>query len=240
MFHFTTFAQKLIHMKYLLLLFISSLIVFISCSSPAVKEQNVEVQQEEIIEEEEPFYGEDDLDEDPGIREADSLDSVMNAKVFPGVRNSQHYFVLDTLREEGDYSPRVVGVKIYDIYTDTLYQEFELDCQYIENSIQIDSYNFDAVDDFSVFESYYSGPNTSRIYFLWNTETGGYYKSKFEGTSLEFDHDKQLVYESNSCCAGTEKTVASYQVSADSLIMIEKTCFQYVDSLQDMVKVDCE
>ncbi len=71
---------------------------------------------------------------------------------------NNHYFkLLITKKEEEDI--RVVGVRVYEKQTDRLIQELELDCQFWGlNNISVGDYNFDGVDDFSVFESSYAGP----------------------------------------------------------------------------------
>ena len=151
------------------------------------------------------------------------------------------YFKIVISKTKEDFFGRVTGVKIFEKKTDKLLQELKMDCQLwgIEN-IDVDDYNFDGIEDFSVFESSYSGPNTSKLYFLFDPKTGKYFKSTFEGTSLEFDKNKKRIYESNQCCAGKYSSQAEYKVVNNKMVLIKKFCYEYNEKTEDLEKVKCE
>ena len=151
------------------------------------------------------------------------------------------YFKIVISKTKEDFFGKVTGVKIFEKKTDKLLQELKMDCQLwgIDN-INVDDYNFDGLEDFSVFESSYSGPNTSKLYFLFDPKTGKYFKSTFEGTSLEFDKNKKRIYESNQCCAGKYSSQAEYKVVNNKMVLIKKSCYEYNEKTEDLEKVKCE
>ena len=151
------------------------------------------------------------------------------------------YFKIVISKSKDDFFGKVTGVKIFEKKTDKLLQELKMDCQLwsIEN-IDVDDYNFDGLEDFSVFESSYSGPNTSKLYFLFDPKIGKYFKSTFEGTSLEFDKYKKRIYESNQCCAGRYSSHTEYKVVNNKMVLIKKSCYEYNEKTEDLEKVKCE
>jgi len=151
------------------------------------------------------------------------------------------YFKIIISKVKEDFFGKITGVKIFEKKTDRLLQELKMECQLrsIEN-IGVDDYNFDGYEDFSVFESSHAGPNTSSIYFLFDPKTGKYFKSTFEGTSLEFDKKKKRIYESNQCCAGRYSSQAEYKVVNNKMVLIKKSCYEYNEKTEDLEKVKCE
>lgn len=74
-------------------------------------------------------------------------------------------------------------IQIFQKKTDKLIQKFNVDCQFMGlYCISTGDFNFDGLTDFSIFESSYAGPNTSRLYFLYNPKTKKYFESSFSGT----------------------------------------------------------
>ncbi|MDR6922605.1 MULTISPECIES: XAC2610-related protein [Chryseobacterium] len=147
------------------------------------------------------------------------------------------YFKVVATKEKDHYYPMITSVKIFEKRTDKLLQELDVSCQlWGLNNISIDDFNFDGIDDFSVFESSYAGPNTSSIYFLYNKKTQKYYESSFSGISLEFDPVKKRVYERNQCCAGTVVTTVEYKVANNSLIPLAQHCYRWNDKKQKLVE----
>ena len=153
----------------------------------------------------------------------------------------EHYFKTIITKEKGDFFARITGIKIYEKKTDRLIQTIELDCQLsgIDN-VRVGDYNFDGIQDFSVFEASYAGPNTSSIYILRNPDSEKYTVSDFQGTSLEFDSAEKLIYEHNQCCAGTKHMTATYKVVNNKMVLIDKECLEYDDKKEDFIKVKCE
>ncbi|MBJ2124621.1 hypothetical protein [Flavobacterium sp. IB48] len=151
------------------------------------------------------------------------------------------YFKLVISKEKGSFYSKVSGVKIIEKKTDKLIQKVDVECQlWGLDNIDIGDYNFDGFEDFSVFESSYAGPNTSRIYFLYNPKTGKYFESSFSGTSLEFDSTAKRIYEHNQCCAGRSIQRAEYKVVNNKMILIKRTCMEYDEKTQDYKNIKCD
>ena len=165
-----------------------------------------------------------------------------NKELLQPVSLKDKYFKLIISKEKGNFYASVTGVKIIEKKTDKLIQQINnLDCQLSGlNNVSIDDYNFDGITEFSIFEKRYAGPNTSSLYFLFNPKTGQYFKSSFDGTSLEFDQKLKRIYERNQCCAGRSVMNAEYKVVNNKMILLKKTCLEYDEKKEDYKKVKCE
>jgi len=164
-----------------------------------------------------------------------------NREILQPVSLKGKYFKLIVSKQKGDFYAKVTGVKILEKKTDKLLQQIDLDCQlWGLNNITIGDYNFDGIEDFSVFESSYAGPNTSRLYFLYNPKTGKYFESGFSGTSLQFDSKTKRISEHNQCCAGRSVNTAEYKVVNNKMVLIKQTCLEYDDKTGDYKKVKCD
>lgn len=151
------------------------------------------------------------------------------------------YFKLVISKTKDNYYANVTGVKIFEKKTDKLIQQIDLECQlWGLNNINVGDYNFDGIDDFSVFEQSYVGPNTSSIYFIFNQKTNKYFDSGFIGTSLEFDNKAKRIYEHNQCCAGRSHMNAEYKVVNNKMVLIKKTCLEYNEKKDDYINVKCD
>ncbi|MCM0666773.1 XAC2610-related protein [Flavobacterium tyrosinilyticum] len=160
-------------------------------------------------------------------------------EILQPVSLKDKYFKLIILKEKG--SSTVSGIKIIEKKTDKLIQKVDIECQlWGLHNINVGDYNFDGFEEFSVFESSYAGPNTSRIYFLYNPKTGKYFESGFSGTSLEFDNKTKRIYEHNQCCAGRSVERTEYKVVNNKMVLIKKTCMEYDDKTQDYKKIKCD
>lgn len=183
------------------------------------------------------------LTKDFDIEYGDSIEWE-NREIIQPVSFKGYYFKLILTKSKDDFFARIAGVKILQKKSDSLIQQIDLDCQLLGiDNISIGDYNFDGVKDFSVFESSYAGPNTSRLYFLYSTKTKKYFNSGFEGTSLEFDSKKKRIFEHNQCCAGSQHTTAVYKVVNNKMVLIEQHCFIWDEKKQDLVErkmKDCE
>ncbi|NTS42857.1 hypothetical protein HRG84_18360 [Flavisolibacter sp. BT320] len=174
-----------------------------------------------------------------------SLDDGVNEKggeLLQPVSLGKHYFRLVVAKE--DAFAKVSGVKILEKKTDRLVQQLAVDCQLLGlNSIDTGDYNFDGLADFSVFEASYTGPNTSRLYFLFAPKTGSFVDSGFTGTSLEFDNKRKRIFERNQCCAGTSVTTAEYKVVQNKMVLLKQQCFKWDEKKQALVEhswKDCQ
>jgi len=175
------------------------------------------------------------------LHEFDSYDRTAFEKLelMQPESTKDNYFKLLISKKEGE-DIRVVGVRVYEKQTDRLIQELELDCQFWGlNNISVGDYNFDGVDDFSVFESSYAGPNTSSIYLLKDTKSDMYFISEISGISLEFDSGEKLIYEHNQCCAGRSYMNATYKLVDNKMVLIEQRCLEYDDEKEDFIEKDC-
>lgn len=153
----------------------------------------------------------------------------------------EHYFKTIITKEKGQLYGRISGVKIFHKKTDRLIQTIELDCQLFGiDNVSIGDYNFDGIEDFSIFESSYAGPNTSSIYILRNTNSEKYQISNFSGTSLNFDNESKLIYEHNQCCAGRNHMNATYKVVNNEMVLIEQKCLEYNEKKEDYIETKCE
>ncbi len=180
------------------------------------------------------------LNKDFDIGNGDNLEW-QNQELLQSESTKEHYFKTIITKEEGDFYARISGVKIYQKQTDRLIQTIELDCQLFGvDNVSVGDYNFDGIQDFSVFEASYAGPNTSSIYILRNPSSENYLKSNFSGTSLEFDNDSKLIYEHNQCCAGRSHMNATYKVVNNEMVLIEKKCLEYDEEKEDFIETDCE
>lgn len=145
------------------------------------------------------------------------------------------------ISKDKDGSFGVSGIKVIEKKTDKLIQKIDIGSPNLGLfNVSVGDYNFDGFEEFSVFESSYAGPNTSRIYFLYNPKTGKYFESGFSGTSLEFDSKTKRIYEHNQCCAGRSVERTEYKVVNNKMVLIKKTCMEYDDKTQDYKKIKCD
>jgi len=107
-------------------------------------------------------------------------------------------------------------------------------------SIEIEDYNFDNYDDFSIFRFFGAGPNTFRDYYLININTCEYFKIIIDGSSLIFDQDKKLVYSHNQCCAGAYQSNSTFKIVNDNLVLIKENCKEYDAEIDDYIEVECK
>ncbi|MBZ4034935.1 hypothetical protein K6T82_09160 [Flavobacterium sp. 17A] len=162
-------------------------------------------------------------------------------EILQPVSFKDKYFKLVISKEKGNFYSGVSAVKIIEKKTDKLIQKINVQCQlWGLDNVAIGDYNFDGFEDFSVFESSYAGPNTSRIYFLYNPKTGKYFESSFSGTSLEFDGSTKRIYEHNQCCAGRNIERAEYKVVNNKMVLIKKTCMEFDEKTQDYKNTKCD
>ncbi|HMI79407.1 MAG TPA: hypothetical protein VK484_11475 [Ferruginibacter sp.] len=157
-------------------------------------------------------------------------------ELLQAASSGNKYFKM-IVSKEGGSSARVTGIKVLEKKTDRLIQQINLDCQLMGlETVSIGDYNFDGIDDLSVFESSYAGPNTSSLYFLYDRKTGKYFNSGFTGTSLEFDSKTKRVFERNQCCAGSIVTTAEYKIVNNKMVLIKKRCYKWDDKKEELVE----
>lgn len=123
---------------------------------------------------------------------------------------------------------RAVAVKVFAKKSDQLLQTIDLDCQQRgADGVSTGDFNFDGIQDFSIFESSYAGPNTSSLYYLYDPLKKQFFNSEFQGTSLEFDAKTKMISETNQCCAGTSIITAKYKVVKNKMVRVSERCFRW-------------
>ncbi|TAJ51315.1 MAG: hypothetical protein EPO58_12815 [Chitinophagaceae bacterium] len=154
------------------------------------------------------------------------------------------YFKLLVSKVKGRFYPSVTGVKIFEKKTDKLLQKILVESESLSlDNISVGDYNFDGIKEFSVFENFYAGPNTSRIYFLFDTAKNTYFRSDFAGVSLTFDDKQKNIFELNQCCGGRQYTTATYKVVNNKMVLIEQHCYIWSEEKKKMIErkmQDCE
>jgi hypothetical protein len=154
---------------------------------------------------------------------------------------ADHYFKVVAARTADDRKARTIAVEVRRKREDSLVQRLEVDTEFRGlHGIGTGDFNFDGIEDFSLFEAGYAGPNTTSLYFLRDSLTGQYALSGIAGTSLEFDAAAKRVREHNQCCAGTSHINATYRVVGNRLELESQQCLQYSEAEQDLVEVPCE
>ncbi|MBK8807037.1 MAG: hypothetical protein IPO21_10470 [Bacteroidales bacterium] len=134
----------------------------------------------------------------------------------------------------------IPGINIYNKKSNALIQTIQSYYYYREFFVvSVEDYNFDKVEDFSVFESYYAGANTSSIYYLRNKKNNQYTESGFTGTSLQFDARSKTITEYNQCCAGKYISKSIYKVKKNEMVLIEKNCFEFDEELNKHIEGAC-
>ncbi len=176
------------------------------------------------------------------LQEFNSYDNYAfdNLEILQPESTNENYFKLLISKKGGD-KIEVKGVRIYEKETDRLIQHLELECQFwgLDN-ISVSDYNFDGIEDFSVFENSYTGPNTSSIYILRDPNSEKYFISEITGTSLIFDAETKLIHEHNQCCAGRSHMNATHKLVDNKMILIERRCIEFDNEKDDFVEMDCE
>ncbi len=175
-----------------------------------------------------------------GIRYPIKLKRQRNGELLQAVSLENHFFKLELSEAEQGAHPRVIGVNISDKKTGKQLQHFPLECDLIGfHNVAIGDYNFDGSPDFSVFESGYAGPNTSRIYFLWDPTLNQFITCDFHGTSLEFDNSTKLVYEHNQCCAGKSHINSVYKIVENKMVLVSMKCLTYNEATETLEETQC-
>jgi hypothetical protein len=183
------------------------------------------------------------LDKEFELESGDSI-SWQDREIIQQVSLKNIYFKLVISKTTDYFYPVVSGIKVLQKQTDSLIQFIKLECElWGLDNLKIGDYNFDGVNEFSVFESSYAGPNTSRKYFLYNSKTRKFFDSNFEGVSLDFDQKTKRISEHNQCCAGRQHTTAKYKVVNNKMVLVEQHCYIWSEKKQDLVErkmKDCQ
>ena len=157
---------------------------------------------------------------------------LLQARALKGI-----YFKAVLTKQPDDFTAGVTEIKLFEKKTDRLVQKFAVECQLQGlHNVAVGDFNFDGLEDFSVYEHGAAGPNTTSLYFLYDPATKRYVQSSFSGTSLEFDAKKRRIYERNSCCAGSQVTTAEYKVVNNRMVLVAQHCYTRDEKKQDLVE----
>jgi hypothetical protein len=78
----------------------------------------------------------------------------------------QYYFKTVNSEKGKEERGRVVALKVFEKKTNKLFQEIAVDCEVRGfNSLWVEDYNKDGIQDFSIFKEQFAGANTSSLYF---------------------------------------------------------------------------
>jgi hypothetical protein len=161
-------------------------------------------------------------------------------EVIQAEATKDNYFKTIVVKKKGEFSPQVVGVKVFTKRGNSVLQTFDLDVEYRgTDNVSVEDFNFDGLEDFSVFERSYFGPNTGSIYFLRNPKSDSYFKSTFSGVSLEFDSKAKLIHEHNECCGGYSGMNATYKVVDNKMVLIDQQCYKRDSKTRKMKTAAC-
>jgi hypothetical protein len=167
------------------------------------------------------------------------MESLQNdqLEVLQTATTKDHFFKLLVSSD----SSRVLGVKIFLKKTKNLIQQIDIDCDFRgSNAVVVEDYNFDGVEDFSIFESSYAGANSSRIYLLRTPSSEKYFISEISGVSLKFDHKTKTITEHNQCCAGTKHAITTYKLNNNKMVLIRQKCLEYNEGKDELEEVSCD
>lgn len=161
-------------------------------------------------------------------------DKIIEIPMFHSTKN-EYFWVKINKDEEGYWSRAFVEeIMIYDKKTRKLLQKIDIKDEEFNNfigikSLDIGDYNFDGVIDFSIFGSFFVGPNTISNYFLKNKKNGKYeLAGSYSYTSLSFDEKEKKVYSENRDGVGQYHMI-TFIVEGNTLIPIEKNSLEIRD-----------
>jgi hypothetical protein len=128
-------------------------------------------------------------------------------------------------------------MRIYEKSTNRLLHTIETSGECHDDEVDVDDYNFDGFEDFSVFESSFAGPNTTSAYYLYNPKTKAYeHSDQLTDVTLSFDGKNKTVTSTNQCCAGSQILIQRSKWQGNTLKLVGKTCLKYNDKKGELVK----
>lgn len=129
-------------------------------------------------------------------------------------------------KEKTAYNSQWVCVQVLDKPTRQLVQKIELNTSGRGDSFDIEDYNFDGHDDFSLLGGCGTLDNFYSYYFLFDTETKTFIESGFEGTNLVFDGSSKTITSRNRSRAGASVASQTYKLVDNQMILIEQQCLE--------------
>jgi hypothetical protein len=153
------------------------------------------------------------------------------------------------------YSDEKAFIRVFDKSSKNfvqLFEDIDSSCNYIDTKVgrrnefdmkclEKGDYNFDDLEDFSLFDGFYAAGNTESLYFLYDTKTKKFFLSDIGGTNLEFDHENKIITETNRCCAGSLMEITKHKLTDNKMSKIETRCYRY-DAWEDeeYAEYDCD
>jgi hypothetical protein len=129
-------------------------------------------------------------------------------------------------------------VRLFSKQSNALIQTIQTEGVCLSDEVEVDDYNFDGYEDFSVFNEGFAGPNTNRNYYLFNPKTQQYeYSDELTDVTLSFDSKTKTVTSTNQCCAGSQVLVLRLQWVKQHLKPIAKQCYKWNDKYQELRRV---
>ncbi len=179
------------------------------------------------------------LNKDFELEHTDTVE-YQNREILQSESLKNEYFKLSISKNKGEYYPNVNEIKIYNKKTDSLVQQFDVECEldFSFDEISINDYNLDGYKDFSVFEARYANGSTSRIYFLFNPETKKFYDQGFAETNLEFYSDS-TIHSENSCCGHSIMSSSEFKLEGNKLILIYEKESKFDTETFDLIEEHC-
>lgn len=163
------------------------------------------------------------------------IDKIIEIPMFRSTKN-EYFWVKISKDEKNRWSRTFVDeILIYDKKTKKILQKIDTKDEEFNTfigikSLDIGDYNFDGVIDFSMFGSFFTGPNTISNYFLKNKKNGKYELAEsYSYTSLSFDEKEKKVYSESSSGAGQYRDTVTFIVEGNILIPIEKSSLEISD-----------
>ncbi len=153
-------------------------------------------------------------------------DEFENLEFLVPVSTKNEFFKYVLMKEKKN-SIKVTGLNIYSKKNKFLLQKMKVNAQFIGlRGVELGDYNFDGEKEFSVFESYYGGPNTSSLYFLRDKKTDKFFLSSFAGSSLEFDYENKRIHSNNQSRAGASHIIEEFVVANNEMLLTRYTSIE--------------
>lgn len=162
-------------------------------------------------------------------------DKIIAIPMFHSTKN-EYFWVKINKDEKSSWSRAFVEeILIYDKKTRKLLQKIDIKDEELStfigiNSLDVGDYNFDGVIDFSIFGSFFAGPNTISNYFLKNKKNGKYELAEsYSYTSLSFDEKEKKVYSESSSGAGKYRNTITFIIKENILVPTERFSLEISD-----------
>lgn len=151
-------------------------------------------------------------------------------------------FFFKLIVESIDSELKVSGIKVFEKKTGRIKQVINCDCRYFESckSLEVEDYNFDGENDFSIEKDIFASANDSRFYILWDHQDKRFFDTGFEGINLIFDSSTKTVREPISDPVTNTYHISIYVIKKNALVLKEKFCQRYNEKVDDYETIKCK